>query len=61
MIHAGMLSDEELEANLAFNRGMILGLMSKERAIQKEKDAVMQRISEIRREQYARKKDRSNS
>ena len=61
MIHAGMLSDEELEANLSFNRGMILGLMSKERAIQKEKDAVMQRISEIRREQYARKKDRSNS
>lgn len=60
MIHAGMLSDEELEANLAFNRGMILGLMSKERAIQKEKDAVMQRISEIRREQYAREKDRSN-
>lgn len=61
MIHAGMLSDKELEANLAFNRGMILGLMSKERAIQKEKDAVMQRISEIRREQYAREKDRSNS
>lgn len=51
---ASILTDEELEANLAFNRGIVLGLHSKQRAVQQDIDAVMDRISEIRREQYAR-------
>ena len=51
---ASILTDEELEANLAFNRGVVLGLQSKQRAVQRDIDAVMERISEIRREQYAR-------
>ena len=51
---ASILTDGELEANLAFNRGVVLGLQSKQRAVQRDIDAVMERISEIRREQYAR-------
>lgn len=51
---AKILTDTELEANLAFNHGLILGYQSKQRAIQRDIDAVMDRIAEIRREQYAR-------
>lgn len=48
------LRDEEddLEGNLTFNRGVILGLMAKKLSIEKEINYRLERILAIRRRQY---------
>lgn len=48
------LRDEEddLEGNLTFNRGVILGLMAKKLSIEKEITYRLERILAIRRRQY---------